>query len=70
MHTYDAPTATFHFNGGLKDSDLIIYDKKTGTEIRIDANDVIHLVAYEYVMSEKIGKIEQMTADQLLLGKG
>lgn len=69
MHTYDGKTATFHFNGGLKNSDLIIFDKKTEQEIRIDANDVIDLVAYQYVMSEKIEKLEQSSADEILLGK-
>lgn len=67
MHTYDTKSATFHFNGGLKDSDLIIFDKKTGKEIRIDSNDVIELVAYKYVMSEKISKLEQMSPEELLI---
>lgn len=69
MHTYNGKTATFHFNGGLKDGDLIIFDKQTKQEIRIDANDVINLVAYEYVLSEKIGRLEQASAEDILLGK-
>lgn len=48
MHSYDGKTAIFYFNGGLVHSDLIIYCKETGTEIRIDSDDVINLVREEY----------------------
>ncbi|MFS0905721.1 hypothetical protein AB3N02_21995 [Priestia aryabhattai] len=67
MHSYDGKTATFHFDGGLKGGDLYIICKDTGKEIKIDADDVIKLVAYEYVMSEKISKLEQATPEQILL---
>ena len=69
MHSYDTKSATFHFNGGLEGGDLIIIPKNGGEEIRIDANDVIELVAYKFVMDEKISKLEQATPRQLLLGE-
>jgi len=66
MHTYEGKTARFHFDGGLKGGDLIIQDKHTGDEVRISADDVIDLVAYEYVMSKKISKLEQSNPEEIL----
>lgn len=66
MHTYEGKSARFHFNGGLENSDLIIFDKKTEQEIRIDSNDVINLVAFEYVLPKKIGELEQAEAKDIL----
>ena len=54
MHTYEGKSATFHFDSGLEDGDLIIYDKKTNQEIRINANDILDLVAHEYGLPKKI----------------
>lgn len=67
MHSYNGKSAVFHFNSGLKGSNLTIYDKGTGREVWIDADDVIALVAYEYVLPEKIGKLEQAKAEDILL---
>ncbi|NUJ17445.1 hypothetical protein FKN04_12755 [Bacillus glycinifermentans] len=69
MHSYQGKSAIFNFNGGLKGGDLIIIDKKTNAQIRIEADDVIDLVAYEYVLPEKIGKLEQASAKDILLDK-
>lgn len=68
MHTFQGKTANFHFNGGLKGGDLIIVNIKTNEQVRIEADDVIALVAYEYVLSEKISKLEQASPEELLLG--
>lgn len=67
MHSYQGKSAVFHFDGGLKGGDLIIHDKITGNEVHIDADDVIALVAYEFVMSEKINKLEQSSPEDILL---
>jgi hypothetical protein len=68
MHTYQGRSATFFFDGGLADGDLIITTSKENGEheISIDANDVINLVAYKFVKDELIGRIEDMDAKDLL----
>lgn len=74
MHSYDTKSATFHFDGAFQGGDLIIYPKDknghyvntNGLEIRIDADDILKLVAYHYVLSEAIGNLESMDYLELL----
>ena len=64
MHTYISKTATFIFDGDMQ-GDLIIRDKEDG-EVRIDAKDVLRLVAYNYVLPSKISALEDMKYNELL----
>jgi hypothetical protein len=77
MHSFHGKTANFHFNGDMSGGDLIIMPKdkdgealldKDGeyVEVRIDADDILKLVAYHYVLSESIGKLEDMDYLELL----
>lgn len=72
MHSFDTKTATFFFDGGLINGDLIIAEKDkdgihTGVDVRIDANDILQLVAYKYAKDELISRIEDMDWRELLL---
>ena len=72
MHSYDTKTATFHFDGSFADGDLIICPKNENgkhidVEVRIDANDILRLVAYKYVKDELTSRIEDMNWRELLL---
>ena len=68
MHTFEGKSAVFHFDGGLKGGELIVVSKVTNEQVTIDADDAIALVAYEFVLSEKISKLEQASPEELLLG--
>lgn len=57
---------TFHFDGGL--SGEVIIQKFNEPEFRIPARALIELVAYEFVLPEKIGKLEGADAKDILLG--
>lgn len=69
MHSYhytDKKTeeeVNFHFDGGLT-GDLIIC--KDNTEIRLPAKAILELVAYEYILPKKIGKLEAAEIEELL----
>lgn len=65
MHSYHGKSANFHFNGGLDNGEVIINDKK-GNEMRVDVQDILDLVAYEYVQPKLIREIENMEVDKLL----
>jgi len=65
MHSYDGKSCTFHFNAGLT-GDIIIQSKDGKNEIRVDAKDILKLVAFEYVLGNKIRELEQMDYKDLL----
>ena len=75
MHSYITNSAVFFFDGSFVDGDLIIHPlDKDGNcidfgdkEIRIDANDILKLVAYKYIKDELISRIEDMHWRELLL---
>ena len=65
MHTFEGDSCIFFFDAGLT-GDLIIQKKGNDFELRIEAEDVLKLVAYEYVLSNKIRELEQMDYKKLL----
>jgi hypothetical protein len=76
MHSFHGKTANFHFDGDMG-GDLIIMPKKENgnplldkdgelVEVRIDAEDILKLVAYHYVLPEAIGNLENMDHLKLL----
>jgi len=65
MHSYDGKSCIFHFNSDLT-GDIIIQNKIDESKIRIDAEDVLKFVAFEYILSNKINELEQMNYKDLL----
>jgi hypothetical protein len=52
MHTFEGEKTRFHFDSDFL-SDLIIVNKENGEEIRINAEDILKLVLYEYILPKK-----------------
>ena len=68
MHTYtykdeNGKEIYFHHNGDFS-GDVII--NSDGKETKIPAKAILELVAYCYVLSKKIGKLENMSYEELL----
>lgn len=66
MHTYETKSATFIFNAGLEGELEIVPKFNPGTSVIIAAKDILELVAFEYVLPEKIRQLEKKTVEELL----
>lgn len=64
MHTFIGKTCRIHHHSDYS-GELHIFDEKTLSEIRIDAEDILKFVA-EYIRSNKIGQLENMDVSELL----
>ena len=67
MHSFHGISCNIHFNLDLS-GEIIIYEKETTKEVRIEAQDILDFVAQKYIQCELIGKIESMSTRELLLG--
>lgn len=70
MHTYDykdekGTDIYFHYNGDFSGDVTINSDNK---ELEIPAKAILEFVAYCYVLSKKIGNLEEMNFEELLIG--
>jgi hypothetical protein len=68
MHSYHGQTATFHFDAGLEGDVIICGKDDDGNDVlvRVDAEDILKLVAYEYVQSNLVSEIQNMSYKELL----
>ena len=64
MHTYNGNSCRIHYNSDMS-GEVCINSKTSDKEITVDAQDILDFVA-EYVRSQKIGKLEQMTNKEIL----
>jgi hypothetical protein len=65
MHSFDGERHTYHFNSDFS-GDICIIEEESGHEMRVPAEDLLKLVAYKYVLPQKIGKLEDMEYKDLL----
>ena len=64
MNTYQGKKGTiFHHNSDFSGNVIIIHE---GKQIEIPGTDILELVAYEYVMPQKIAALEQADWQELL----
>lgn len=64
MHTFEGKSIRIFHHGDYLGNGSII-DKNTGTEIKVDMEDLLNYVA-EYIRSKRISEIEQMGFKELL----
>lgn len=65
MHTFTGNTCKIHYNSDMS-GELII--ASGNAEMTIDAQDILNFIA-EYVRSQKIRGLEQMSSIEVLLGE-
>jgi len=65
MHSYNSDKTSFHFNNDFS-GDIIIIDKETNKEVSVNAEDILKLVAYEYILPKKISELEQLDYKNIL----
>lgn len=67
MHTFKGDQgAVFNYNGDF--SGEIIVKDVAGNEVKIASWDILDFVAYCYVQSKKIEKLEHADSRELLIG--
>jgi len=64
MHSFHGTNYNFHYNGDYS-GEVIIQDKITGEQIRVESEDIFEFVA-GYVRSKRISEIEDMEWKDLL----
>lgn len=64
MHTFDGKSCRIHYNSDMS-GEVHICDKATDKELKVEAQDILDFVA-EYVRTERIGILEQMSTDSIL----
>ena len=64
MHTFEGKSCRIHHNNDIS-GEVHICDKNSDKELVIDAHDILDFVA-DYVRSERIGMLEQMSTDSIL----
>jgi len=67
MHSYNSKdnTVTFHHNSDFS-GEVIICDMATGNEFKVSGEGLLEFVAYRYILSNRISKIESMDYKELL----
>ena len=68
MHSFsyspdDTPDVYFNFNGDFSGDLIINFDDK---ELTIPCESVLELVAYCYIQSRKVARLENMSAKEVL----
>ncbi len=63
MHSFHGDNVVIHHNGDYSGECII---RQENQEIRMNTSDLLDFVA-EYVRSQKIGQLEQMSSEDLLL---
>lgn len=64
MHTFEGKSCRIHHNSDMS-GEVHICDKYSDKELVIDAQDILDFVA-DYVRSERIGMLEQMSTESIL----
>lgn len=64
MHTFEGKSCRIHHNSDMS-GEVHICDKNSDKELVIDAQDILDFVA-DYVRSQRIGTLEQMSTENIL----
>lgn len=64
MYTFEGKSCRIHHNSDMS-GEVHICDKNSGKELKVEAQDILDFVA-EYIRSERIGRLEQMSTDSIL----
>ncbi len=64
MHTFEGKSCRIHYNSDMS-GEVHICDKNSDKELVIDAQDILDFVA-DYVRSQRIGTLEQMSTENIL----
>ena len=64
MHTFEGKSCRIHYNSDMS-GEVHICDKNSDKELVIDAQDILDFVA-DYVRSQRIGMLEQMSTENIL----
>lgn len=67
MHTFEGKSCRIHYNSDMS-GEVYICDKNTDKELKIESQDILDFVAdvADYIRSERIGTLEQMSTDSIL----
>lgn len=70
MRSYHGKTANFHFYGSFTGEVYVNCKDRDGndTEFAIAAEDLLDFIAQEYILPNRIAKLEQASTVELLLG--
>ena len=64
MHTFEGKSCRIHYNSDMS-GEVHNCDKNSDKELVIDAQDILDFVA-DYVRSQRIGTLEQMSTENIL----
>ena len=64
MHIFEGKSCRIHHNSDMS-GEVHICDKNSGKELVIDAQDILDFVA-DYVRTQRIGMLEQMSTENIL----
>lgn len=64
MQTFEGKSCRIHYNSDMS-GEVHICDKNSDKELVIDAQDILDFVA-DYVRSQRIGTLEQMSTENIL----
>ena len=64
MHIFEGKSCRIHHNSDMS-GEVHICDKNSDKELVIDAQDILDFVA-DYVRSQRIGTLEQMSTENIL----
>lgn len=64
MQTFEGKSCRIHYNSDMS-GEVHICDKNSDKELVIDALDILDFVA-DYVRSQRIGTLEQMSTENIL----
>lgn len=67
MHSHTSSNGTiFHCNSDFSGEVIIITPEPDRQEIKINGEDILEFVAYQYISSKRISEIEDMTWQDLI----
>ena len=64
MHTFEGKSCRIHHNSDMS-GEIYICDKNSDKELVVEGQDNLDFVA-DYIRTEKIGMLEQMSTDSIL----
>lgn len=64
MHTFEGKSCRIHHNSDMS-GEVHICDKNSNKELVVEAQDILDFVA-DYIRSKRIGKLEQMSTENIL----
>ena len=64
MHTFEGKSCRIHHNNDMS-GEIHICDKNSDKELVVEGQDILDFAA-DYIKTERIGMLEQMSSDSIL----